>query len=110
MAKQIIILGVSIDPVVNTVSSVFWFTITSGKLPIAGTSAWSGASAAENTLIQSGSVFEEQRSFQFPSGTSTATMKAFLQQYFASRNTQINGVGPALFSGIFNDSVTGWSA
>jgi hypothetical protein len=110
MAKQIIILGVSTDPVINNVSAVFWFPITSGKLITAGVSAWSGASAAENAAIQSGSVLEEQRNFQFPTGTPTATMKAFLQQYFTSRNTQISGVGPAQFNGVFDDSVTGWSA
>jgi hypothetical protein len=110
MSKQIIILGVSTTPVINAVSAVFWYPITSGKQTVTGVSAWSGASAAENSAIQSGSVLEEQRNFDFPVGLPAATIKSFLLQYWTNRNTQLNGVGPALFSGVYDDSVTGWSA
>lgn len=110
MSKQIIVLGVTTTPVIQNVAAAFWFPITSGKLPVSGTSAWPGASAAENTAIQSGSVVEELTSFQFPVGFPTAEMKIFLQNYWTNRNTAINGVGPGLYNSVFWDSVSGWSA
>lgn len=110
MAKQIIILGVSTTPVLQSINCVLWYPITSGKVAVSGVSTWSGASAAENTAIQNGSVLEEVNSFQFPVGYATASIKTFLQQYWANRNTAINGVGPGLYNGVFDDSATGWSA
>lgn len=109
MAKEIIVLGTSTDPVVMTVDCVFWYPITSGQKATSG-SVWSGASTAENTAIQGGSVLEEVRSFQFPVGFATANIKAYLVQYWVNRNTQINGVGPGLYQNVYDDSVTGWSA
>ena len=110
MSKQIIILGVTTTPVLQSINCVFWYPITSGKVLVSGTSAWSGASAAENTAIQNGSVLEEINAFQFPVGYATAAIKTFLVQYWTNRNAAINGVGPGLYNGVFDDSVTGWSA
>lgn len=110
MSKQIIVLGVTTTPVIQNVQCVFWFPITSGKLVVTGVSVWAGASAAENSAIQSGSVVEEVSGFQFPVGFPTAEMKVFLQSYWTNRNTAINGVGPGLYNSVFWDSVTGWSA
>jgi hypothetical protein len=110
MAKKIGIIGATQSSLWTSVSAVFWFPIASGiKTQTAG-SAWAGASAAENTAIQNGTVLEEQQSFNFPSGLATASMKDYLDNYWTRRNAQIAGVGPGLYAGVFEDSITGWSA
>ena len=111
MAKKIVILGVGTqNNIFNNVDAVFWFPITSGAQTQANGSAWSGASAGENTAIQNGTVLEERTGFQFPVGVPSGTIEAILLQHWTNRNAQINGKGPALFGGTFNDSVSGWSA
>jgi hypothetical protein len=110
MAKQIIILGAAADNIMLNVSCAFWFPISSGaKAQISG-SVWAGASGAENTAIQNGSVQEEQNTFSFPVGLAVANIKAFLLQYWTNRNARIAGVGQALYAGVYEDSVTSWSA
>jgi hypothetical protein len=110
MAKQIIILGVSTTPILNTISCVFWFPIATGIKTVTGVSVWSGASAAENLAIQAGTVLEEQTNFQFPVGFAVASIKAFLLQYWTNRNSQLAGAGPGQFANVYDDSITGWSA
>jgi hypothetical protein len=110
MSKQIIVLGVTMTPVIQNVQAVFWFPITTGKLAVSGVSAWSGASAAENTAIQSGNVIEEVSSFQLPVNFPVVQTKAYLNTYWTNRNAAINGVGPGLYNSVFYDSVSGWSA
>lgn len=112
MAKKIVILGVSQSSLWTSVNAVFWFPVTvagTAKAQTAG-SAWAGASAPENAAIQAGTVIEEQMTHTFPTGLATASIKDFLLTYWASRNAQIAGVGPNLYNGVFDDSVTGWSA
>jgi hypothetical protein len=112
MAKRIIVLGVQVGTPFTTVGAVFWYPVTvpsSAKTQTSG-SIWTGAVAAENAAIQAGTVIEEQNTFQFPTGLASATMEAWLLQYWTQRNVQINGTGPNLFNGVFNDSLTGWSA
>lgn len=110
MAKRIIILGVGVQSdVFSHVDAVFWYPITQGALPTPNGSAWTGASTAETQAIQNGTVLEERNPFQFPVGMATATIEAVLLQYWTDRNAQINGRGPGVFSGTFNDSNTGWS-
>lgn len=111
MAKKIIILGASSQNSVNmAIQCVFWFPITSGLMPQTAQSAWGGASISENTAITTGAVLEELQNFPFPLGYPTAMIEAYVLQYWANRNAQINGKGPATFAGVFNDSVSGWSA
>ena len=110
MAKQIIILGVTTTPLLNSMNCVFWYPISSSPKPVSGISGWAGASSAENQAIQAGTVLEEVGSFQFPVGFATASIKAFLLQYWTNRNAQLAGVGPGQFANVFDDSITGWSA
>jgi hypothetical protein len=110
MAKQIIILGAAAENIMLNVSCAFWFPITSGAKAQVSGSVWASASVAENTAIQNGSVQEEQATFSFPVGLATANIKAFLLQYWTNRNARINGVGQALYAGVFDDSVSSWSA
>lgn len=111
MAKEIISLGMQNDGLRMTVRVAFWFVITSGAQPNLNiSSAWSGASASDNTAIQAGTILEVVDSFSFPNGTPVANIKAYLQQEWSNRNAQIGGVGPNNTLGVFFDSVTGWSA
>jgi hypothetical protein len=112
VAKEIIIAGVDeqSSPGTLTVSGWFWFPITSGIKTQTNGSAWSGASAAENTAIQNGTVQEVAFARSYPAGLPTANIKADLQQAWGNKNAQIGGVGPAQFANVFFDSSTGWSA
>jgi hypothetical protein len=110
MAKQIVILGYTQDQQITNVDCVFWFPVSSGQLAQADGSVWAGASTAESTAIQNGSVLEERRVVSFPTGLDVTSMKATLQSAWNSRNTAIAGKGPSLFNGVFLDGTTGWSA
>lgn len=112
--KRIIVLTKNGSESEVTYSVLFWFSITSGIRTQSAGSLWVpngssvGASAAENTAIQNGTVLEESQSFTFPVSTPVADIENVLLQAWTNRNTQINGVGPNQFYGAFNDSVTGW--
>lgn len=109
-AKQIIVLGQSQNGTTVTISAAFWYPITTGALAQTKGSVWTGASAAENTAIQNGTVLEEVQNFTFPVNTTATTIKDVLNKAWTQRNTALGGVGPNQFNGIFFDSVTGWSA
>ena len=109
MAKQIIVLSSTSNGTTASYNFLFWFVITSGALS-AGNSAWTGASGAENTALNNGSVKEEVVSYNFPVGTATATINSVVNQAWTERNAQINGIGPNIFYGVFYDSITAWSA
>lgn len=110
MAKRVIVLTRSSDGTTQNISAAFWYPITSGAQAVTQNSAWSGASAAENTAIQNGSVIEEVRSFSFPVGQGPTDIKDVLLQAWNERDAQISGIGPAIYQGVYNDSSTGWSA
>jgi len=98
MANQIIILGSNINSVFTTVNMVFWYPITTGAAAISGISAWPKASTAENAAIQAGTILEEQQTFQFPTGFTTAQMEEYCLQYWTNRNAQLGGQGPGMFA------------
>lgn len=86
-----------------------WYVITTGQQAQTAGSVWTGASAAENTSIQNGSILEEINTQCFPVGQDVTSIKSVLQKFWSVRNGQIGGIGPAQFQGVFFDSVTGWS-
>jgi hypothetical protein len=110
MAKQIVVLSQDSNGTEVSYTVALWFPITSGARVQTSGSVWTGASAAENSAIQAGTVKEETVGRSFPVGTTAAAIKSVLQQMWTERNAQINGIGPNVFYGIFFDSVTGWSA
>lgn len=110
MAKKVICLGKQSSAGYDNYNFAMWYTITSGALPRTAGSLYSAASPAENTAIQNGTVLEEQESFQVPTGIAATTIKDIALARWAVRNSQLNGVGPAQYNGVFDDSVTGWSA
>ena len=111
MAKQIIILDEVSNGTNVSVNTAFWYPIASGLRVQTNGSIWSGASAAENLAIQTGTVREEIQSFTFAIGTPAATIKSVFLQVWTARNAQINGIGPNQHFGIFYDpGAGGWSA
>jgi|SRR6185437_736423 len=108
--KRIIVLQHTVSDTQQTITAAFWHAITSGAAPVTNNSAWGGASGTENTAIQNGSVLEEVHAFEFPVGVAVTTIKDVLLNAWQNRNTQLNGVGPNIYTGVFDDSATGWSA
>src|SRR5712664_4038151 len=93
MAKQIIVLRVGKGPGGDLdINYLFWLAIPVGQeilIPNAA-SAWTGASAAENTALANGTVIEEAYETQVPSGTTKATIQTGLVTRFNARQAQIN--------------------
>jgi hypothetical protein len=111
--KQIIVLDESTSETQVSYRVAFWFPITVNPVPQTAGSAWVpsgtslGASAAENTALQVGTIKEELQSFTFPVGTPVSAIEAVLQQAWAKRNAQIGGQGANQFYGSFFDG-TSW--
>jgi len=111
--KQVIALDVSYSETEFTVRFAFWFAISKNPVPRANGSAWgasgtsAGASAAENSAIEAGTIVEELNSFNFPVGTPVSAIEAVVQQAWAERNAQLNGQGGNQFYGDYWDG-TQW--
>lgn len=111
MAKEIIALSTTPNGSTIILQVAFWYSITSGAVSRPTlTSQWTGASTAENTAIQNGTVIEEVEVFSFPLNATATTIKDVLNKRWTVRNGELNGQGPNIYYGIFFDSVTGWSA
>lgn len=108
--KKVICLGKSSNAGYDTYQFAMWYTITSGLAPRTAGSAFTGATTPENTAIQSGSVLEEIESYTVPTGIQPTTIKDIALCRWAVRQSQLNGVGPQQYFGVYDDSVTGWSA
>ena len=107
--KQMIVVHQATNGSQVCYSIANWYSITTGQQSQTNGSVWSGASAAENTAIQNGSILEEVNTQCFPVGQDSTTIKALLLKFWTVRNGEIGGIGPAQFQGVFFDSVTGWS-
>lgn len=107
--KQIVVLDENSNGTEVFYRVAFWYPITASAVPQTAGSVWVpsgtsvGASAAENTAIQAGTIKEEVQSFSFPVGTPVAAIEAVLQQAWAKRNGQIAGQGANHFYGAFYD-------
>lgn len=113
MAKQVIILSIDQgDPGLINVNCAFWIAVPPGsEIPQStGRSAWSGASTAELTALQNGTVLEKTNSFVFSSAKTKAQIEADLAAAFNSLQTAFTTRPVGQFFGVFLDSATGWSA
>lgn len=114
MAKQIIVLETNpADGGFNNLKVVFWFAIPSNRrVPIPSkVSVWEGASIAETTALQDGSVLEEIHNIKVPASYTGTEQKAVLNKAFTDRAAYLAAQPFKLqFAGVFFDSVTGWSA
>lgn len=112
---QVIVLSESVSGTNVTYSILFWIPITANPVPQTAGSIWTasgasaGASSAQNTAIQAGSIREEAESFEFPVGTPVSAIEAILQQAWTNRNGQINGQGANQYYGSFWNG-TAWGA
>ncbi len=101
-AKQIIVVGSSVNPqnATVTISYIFWFTtVTPVPLPCATTcptSSWAGASAAENAALVAGTTVEVAGSVAVAASTSAATIQTTVQGQYSAVQT---GYGAGLLSG-----------
>jgi hypothetical protein len=113
-AKQIITLETNTaDGGQISVRVAMWFPVTAGKelpRPDMLKSAWSGASAGEMTALQTGTVVEETRTFNFPNSYTVTQIKAALVAAYATRATYLATLPfQGQYYGIFYDGAT-WSA
>lgn len=116
-AKEVIVLDESTTATTVTYQVLFWYPITKNPKPQAGSagSLWvasgtsAGATSAENTAIQNGTILEENTSFSFPVGIPVAAIESVLQQAWAERNAQINGQGANQYYGAYFNG-TAWGA
>lgn len=113
--KQVIVLNQTSNGTDVTYNVLFWYPITANLVTRTSGSLWvasgtsTGATTAEHTAIQNGSILEESGSVTVPVGTPIAAIQAILQQKWAKRNTQIAGQGTNQFYGNFWDGGI-WSA
>lgn len=113
--KQIVVLDEGTSETQVSYRIAFWYPITVNAVPQTAGSVWvasgtsAGASVAENSAIQAGTIKEEVQSFSFPVGTPVSAIEAVLQQAWAKRNAQINGQGANQFYGAFYDG-TAWGS
>jgi hypothetical protein len=71
-------------------------------------SAWAGATAADNTALQNGSMTERLTSQRIPSGVGIAQIEAFLQSQWNAFQTSVANSNPWLHYGSTWDGTT-WS-
>lgn len=108
MAKQIIVLDVNNNQSGGStfVRAVFWFPVVNNPIPRTSitASAFPGASAGEITALQNGSVLEEVRSLEFPSGLADATLAARVQEFYTARaNWYAGQIPPGKYFGQYYD-------
>ncbi len=70
------------------------------------TSAWSGATAADNTALQNGSVVEKVSSQRVPQGTTLAQFETFLQNQWTLYQNYITAYNPWIRYGSTWDGTT----
>jgi hypothetical protein len=112
--KQIIVLEVTEQNNELIVSGVFWLPISTGALPQTNGSIWTavsgvsaGASSAENTAIEAGTVKETPFTLNFPLGTPIATIQTTLLQAYTEAAASTSTQGPAQYYGTYYNG-TSW--
>lgn len=90
MAKQIIVLSDRIEkPGIRVVQLCLWIAVPAGQeLPNPNrTSAYLGASAAENTALTEGTVIEEVYHLHVPATYNKAALIQFAEDFYGARNS-----------------------
>jgi hypothetical protein len=88
MARQIIILETNpADGGQISVNCVFWFPVPAGQEIVKPNfvSAFKTPTTTEQTALQNGTVIEELHIYEFPTGTSAASVKANLVAFYNAR-------------------------
>ena len=82
----------------NTYNVILWADVPAARQSMYADpnakSAWSGATAADNTNLQNGSMSESHFSQRIPAGTALAQIENFLQNAWTNYQNQITNYNP----------------
>ncbi len=115
MATQIVVLTQQTQQNYITINYLFWLSVPTAMQAYYAAqnstikSAWIGASTAQTTALQNGSVLEVQGTLSFSSDTSVSTMGTALVTAFNTAQTNLNSSITLQYYGSFYDSVNGWT-
>jgi hypothetical protein len=106
--RVIFLAGTSDDP--NTWQAALWADVPSSRQTFyanaGATSAWSGATATDNTNLQNGSVVEQVITQRVPPGTSITQVETFLQNQWQTFQNNITNNNPWVHYGSTWDGTT----
>jgi hypothetical protein len=95
---------------VNTYGVVFWADVPAARQTYYANpnakSAWTGATTADNTNLQTGTVVEQSFTQRVPPGTAIGQVEAFLAQAWTDYQNQINAYNPWIHYGSTWDGTT----
>jgi hypothetical protein len=107
--RVIFLAGTPDDP--NTWQAALWADVPGARQsfyaqPTTYISAWSGATAADNTNLQNGSVVEQVITQRVPPGTSISQIEAYLQSVWQNYQNSITNNNPWVHYGSTWDGTT----
>ena len=108
---RVVILDQTLDDV-NTYRFMMWADVPAARQQYyanaSAKSAWNGATAADNTNLQNGSVVEQVTVQRIPAGTGVAQIENFLQNAWTNFQNNVNNSNPWLRYGSTWDG-TNWT-
>jgi hypothetical protein len=106
---RVIILDQTSDDA-NTYNCVMWADVPAARQSYYANanakSAWNGATAADNTNLQTGVMVEQLTVQRVPPNTPLAQVEAFMAQLWQNYQTQITGNNPWIHYGSTWDGTT----
>ena len=106
--RVIFLAGTPDDP--NTWQAALWADVPAARQTFyantGAKSAWSGATAADNTNLQSGVMVETIITQRVPSGTNITQVENFLQAQWTNFQDSINNTNPWVHYGSTWDGTT----
>ena len=106
---NVIVLDQHLDDL-NTYNVVLWADVPAARQAryanASAKSAWSGATAADNTNLQTGVMVESQFSQRIPAGSTLPQIEAFLQTAWQNFQNRINSDNPWVRYGSTWDGTT----
>jgi hypothetical protein len=104
----IFLAGTPDDP--NTWQAALWADVPAARQTFYASSnaksAWTGATAADNTNLQSGAIAEKIITQRVPPGTSIAQIETFLQNQWTAFQNEITNANPWVHYGSTWDGTT----
>jgi|SRR5215469_16247050 len=106
---RVVILDQTLDDA-NTYRFMMWADVPAARQQYYANanakSAWNGATAADNTNLQTGSVVEQVTVQRIPGGSSLAQIENFLQNAWTNFQNNVNNNNPWLRYGSTWDGTT----
>jgi len=98
------------DPTQNTWTALLWADVPASRQTFYAsankTSAWSGATAADNTNLQNGSVVEQAITQRVPPGTNISQIENYLQAVWSNFQNDVTNNNPWVHYGSTWDGTT----